>query len=138
MSGYAPFDGLVAVTAAVAVILFAIISLAGTASRRQAVAAGAARTADLCELTGILDPRRLQDVFGPPDMDRVWRRVTLVQVDEARAPLGHVISSDWVDYGCIGAAILSFLSGHPLVQLALLLALAIQIAGVVIVSRLPR
>ncbi|MEO1786476.1 MAG: hypothetical protein AAFR41_05575, partial [Pseudomonadota bacterium] len=97
MAGYAPLDGLAATVAAITTLLLAFVSLAGSSTRRRAVEAGVARMQDLCELTGILDPRDLQDVFGPPDMERVWRHVRMADVDAARRPLGHLISNDAFD-----------------------------------------
>ncbi|MEL6473166.1 MAG: hypothetical protein AAFQ21_03720 [Pseudomonadota bacterium] len=138
MSGYAPFDGLTATAAALAIMLSAIVSLVGSAARRRAVLLGEARTQDLCELTGIMNPRALQDVFGPPDMGRVWRHVTLAEVNAARRPLGRVISDPLVDYACIAVALLSFLSDHVLVELALLIALGVQTLSWIAAARLPR
>lgn len=138
MSGYGPFDGLAQVAAALATILLALVSLAGSAQRRDAVALAQARVQDLCELTGITDPRQLQDVFGPPDMGRVWRHVTMDDIARARRPLGHLISDDRVDWACIGVAALSFFLGGDLMSLLLLGALGAQLAGWVLVMRLPR
>ncbi len=138
MAGYPPLDGLASTVAALSVILLALVSLAGTAARRQAVEAGAARMQDLCELTGILDPRQLQDVFGPPDMDRVWRHVRMADIAAARRPLGHLISNDAVDGLAIAMAAASFLVRHPLVDIALIAALAAQVTGWLAAARLPR
>ena len=138
MSGYGPFDGLAQVAAALATILRALVSLAGSAQRRDAVALAQARVQDLCELTGITDPRQLQDVFGPPDMGRVWRHVTMADIVRARRPLGHLISDDRLDWACIGIAALSFFIGAALMDLLLLSALTAQIAGWVLATQLPR
>lgn len=138
MSGYGPFDGLAGTAAALVVILLAIVSLAGTSTRRRLVAAGQARARDLCELTGITDPRVLQDVFGPPDMGRVWRHVRLVDIERARRPLGYLISHDGVDWACIAVAAASFFLAHRLMDVALLLALVAQVTGWLAASRLPR
>lgn len=138
MSGYAPFDGLTAAAAALAIILSAIVSLIGAASRRRNIAMGIAQVQDLCELTGITDPRILQDVFGPPDMGRVWRTVTLADVTRARRPLGHLISDPVVDWACIAVAVASFFSDFWLVELALIFALMAQVASWIAAARLPR
>ncbi|MEL6753589.1 MAG: hypothetical protein AAFO57_06155, partial [Pseudomonadota bacterium] len=127
MSGYPPFDGLAATAAALVVIISAIISLVGSSARWRAVSLGVAGPQDLCELTGITDPSQLQDTFGPPDMGRVWRHVTEVEVKAARRPLGHLMSNAGVDWACIGVAAASFFFTHPLMNLALLTALAATI-----------
>lgn len=131
-------DGLAATSMALAVILSAIVSSVAASARRQAVVLAEARVQDLCELTGIMDPRELQDVFGPPNLGRTWQNLTLAQVLAARRPAGYVISSRTVDGGCASAAVLSFLIGHPLMSLALVAAFFLQIAGWVLVSRLPK
>lgn len=138
MSGYGPMDGLAATAAALVVMLLAMVSLLGTTARRRSVALGEARTGDLCELTGITDPRELQDVFGPPGIDRVWRSVSLAAIDAERRPLGRLISDDRVDWACIGVAVLSFFWRHPLVEGALAAAVGLQIAGWIVAARLPR
>ena len=138
MSGYAPFDSLTATAAALAVILSAIVSLVGSAARRRNVELRAATVQDLCELTGITDPRELQDVFGPPDMGRVWRMVTLDDVMAARRPLGRLISDPVIDWACIAAALLSFFSDFVLVELALVAAALAQAGGWIAATRLPR
>ena len=101
MSGYGPFDGFTLVAIALAVVLSALVSLIGTSGRKRNIALGEAQVGDLAEMTGIRDPKRLQDVFGPPDMGRVWRSVTLLDVRRARTPEGWLMSSDLVDYACI-------------------------------------
>lgn len=138
MSGYAPFDSLTSTAIALAVILSAIVSLIGASTRRRNVALKAAGIQDLCELTGITDPKLLQDVFGPPDMGRVWRHVGMADIRKARRPLGLLISDPRVDWACIAAAGLSFLSDHFLIELALVTAFLSQAAGWIAAARLPR
>lgn len=138
MSGYAPFDGLASTAAALAVILLAIVSLAGSSTRRKVVEAGMAGVPELCELTGMLDPRDLQDVFGPPDMGRVWRNVRMADIEAARRPLGYIISNDAVDGLTIAVGVASFFVRHPLVDIALLTALSVQVGGWLAVLRLPK
>lgn len=121
---------------AIAVILSAIVSLIGTGARKQAVLEGRARAADLCELTGILEPRVLQDVFGPPTMDGFYT-TTLERVKQARQPLGLIISEDRADIACIVVAVATFLTSHPISDLVLMIAAAYQTAGWFISARLP-
>ena len=138
MSGYGPFDGFTMVAIALAVILSSLVSLIGTSSRKRNIALGEAQVGDLAEMTGIRDPKRLQEVFGPPDMGRVWRTVTLLDVRRARTPEGWLMSSDLVDYACIAAAVLALLVPFRLMPGFLLVALGIQVAGWIVSTRLPR
>lgn len=138
MSGYGPFDGFTLVAIALAVILSSLVSLIGTSARKRNIALGEARLSDLAEMTGIRDPKRILAVFGPPDMGRVWRTVTLLDVRRARTPEGWLISSDLVDYACIGAAVLALVVSHKFMPALLLAALAIQAAGWIVSTRLPK
>lgn len=138
MSGYGPFDGFTMVAIALAVVLSSLVSLIGTSSRKRNIALGEAQVGDLAEMTGIRDPKRLQEVFGPPDMGRVWRTVTLLDVRRARTPEGWLMSSDLVDYACIAAAVLALLVPFRLMPGFLLVALGIQVAGWIVSTRLPR
>ena len=121
---------------AFAIMLSAIVSLIGTGARKQAVREGRARASDLCELTGILDPRVLQDLFGPPTMDGFYH-VTLERVKKVRQPLGLIISEDRADIACIIVALATFFTRHPLSDLILMIAAAYQTAGWFISVRLP-
>lgn len=138
MSGYPPFDGLAATVAALTIMLSALVSLIASSARWRAVSLGVAGPKDLCELTGITDARQLQDAFGPPDMGRVWRNVTAREVIAKRRPLGHLMSNARVDWACMATAIGAFFVSHPLMNLALLAALALQVSGWVVSARLPR
>lgn len=138
MSGYGPFDDLTIFAIAFAVVLSALVSLIGTSSRKRNIALGRASVTDLAEMTGIRDPKKLQETFGPPDMGRIWRTVTLMDVRRARQPQGWLMSSDLVDYGCLGIVLLSLFVSHRLVNGALLFALAIQVAGWIVSTRLPK
>ena len=138
MSGYGPFDGFTLVAIALAVILSGLVSLIGTSARKRNIALGEAQVVDLAEMTGIRDPKRLLEVFGPPDMGRVWRTVTLLEVRRARTPEGWLMSSDLVDYACIAAAVVALTVSHKLMPALLLAALATQIAGWIVSARLPR
>lgn len=121
---------------AFAIILSAIVSIVGTSARKRAVEEGRARAADLCELTGIFDPRTLQDVFGPPTLQGTFL-VNMKQVVKARMPLGHLLSDDRIDIACILVAIASFLTNHFVTDVFLVAAAAIQTASWFISSGLP-
>ncbi|MEM6900713.1 MAG: hypothetical protein AAF583_13185 [Pseudomonadota bacterium] len=138
MSFTSPIDGLAAVALALAVVLSAIVSLITSSVRRETVRNGEATAQALCELTGILNPKDLQDIFGPPDMGRVWRKVTLPQVMQVRQPLGHIISGQAVDAACIIVAMSSFFVDHIFVGLGLAAAVSIQAVGWIASTRLPK
>lgn len=138
MGGYPPYAGFTEFALALGVVLSAIVSLLGTSSRKRMIALGEARLSDLSEMTGILDPKQLLAVFGPPDMGRIWRSVTLLDIRRARAPLGWVMSSDLVDYGCILAAVLGVWLNYWLAPVLLLSALGIQLAGWIASMRIPK
>lgn len=133
-----PLDGLTTVALALAVILSGIVSLVGSAARKQAVVLAAAQVRDLCELTGITNPNELQDVFGPPNLNRVWQNLTLERVLAERRPLGVLISGRGLDWACIGAGVLAFFTSFALVEIALLAAFVLQAASWVLAARLPR
>ncbi|MBL4878613.1 hypothetical protein [uncultured Hyphomonas sp.] len=138
MSGYGPFDDFTLFAIAIAVVLSAIVSLIGTSARKRNVALGEATVGDLAEMTGIRDPKKLQEAFGPPDMGRIWRTVTLFDVRRHRQPEGWLMSSDLVDYACLGAVALAIFVSHPLVGGALITALVIQVAGWIVSFGLPK
>lgn len=136
--GFGSIDALTGVAAALAVMLSAIVSLVGTSSRERLVKLGQARVADLCELSGILEPGALQDVFGPPTMQGTWPTVTLERIERERRLPGYLLSDNRVDYVTMAVAALSLFMNQPLMDLALGAALVTQVAGWVIATRLPR
>ena len=136
--GFGSIDALTGVAAALAVMLSAIVSLVGTSSRERLVKLGQARVADLCELSGILEPGALQDVFGPPTMQGTWPTVTLERIERERRLPGYLLSDNRVDYVTMAVAALSLFINQPLMDLALGAALVTQVAGWVIATRLPR
>ncbi len=138
MGGYPPYTGFTEFAVALGIILSAIVSLLGTSARKRTVAMGEARLSDLAEMTGILDPKQLLAVFGPPGMGRTWPSVTLLDVRRARGPMGWLMSSDLVDYACVLAAIVALSFDHKLLPLALMAALGVQLAGWAVSTRVPK
>jgi len=131
-------DGFTVTAIALAVMLSTLVSLVGSAARRQAVIMAEAGPRDLCELTGILNPKELQDIFGPPNLNRIWQNLTLERVMQERRPLGHVISGQAVDWACMGVAFLAFFSSFVLVEIGLLIALGVQLTGWIYAAKLPK
>lgn len=138
MSGYGAFSGFAVTAFCLAIILISIVSLIGAASRRLAVDEGRAGIRDLCELTGISNPKELQDVFGPPDMHRIWRHVTWYQVVEARRPAGHLISGQYVNWLAIGLAVAALFYTNELTLLFVFFAGMAKTGGIILARRLPR
>lgn len=131
-------EGFTVTAMAMAVMLSALVSLVGSSARRQAVVMAEAGARDLCELTGILNPMELQDIFGPPNLNRIWQNLTLERVMAERRPLGHIISGQAVDWACMTAALLSFFSSFALIEIGLVIALGVQVAGWAYAAKLPK
>lgn len=127
--------GLAATFIAIAVILMAVVSLMTTGMRRQAVLEGRATAADLSELSGIFDPRVLQDVFGPPTLDGIFR-TDMARIKQVRRRLAFLISDDRLDLLTIAIAVLSFFISAPLMELLLVATAVYQIAGFIVLPRL--
>lgn len=138
MGGYGAVSGLTITSMSLAIILMAITSMIGAASRRLAIENGYASVRELCELTGITNVKQLQDIFGPPDLNRVWRNLTLEQVLKERRPAGLLISGRAVNWGSILIAILALFRPNELVLLALFLACFAQIGGWALSVKLPK
>ena len=139
MIGSALYNDLATTVSAIGVILSVLVALVLRSARRLAVEEQRASSQDLCELTGIDEPGELQDAFGPPELQtRLWRSVTLEDVERERRPIAFLIANDWLDYICAGVAIASFFWRGPLVYLFLWGAVAIQVSGWIISARLPR
>ncbi|MGB3625605.1 MAG: hypothetical protein WA989_07250 [Henriciella sp.] len=131
-------EGITLFGVSIATILMALASLLGTMTMKQMVELGQVDARTLCGLTGITDPRDLQDVFGPPHMNRTWHGLTLQAIEARRKPAGYLISDDRVDWISIGVAILAFFWRHPVADILLIVAAVSQVSGWVIASRLPR
>ena len=132
------FSDVTAVAIVISVILSAIVSLLGSMTRHAKLEAGMAEAKDLCELTGIFDVRELQDIFGPPTMNRVWHTVTLPDVIKHRRLGGYLMSDSRIDWACIAVAVITMVWRDPFADLFLLIAAGTQVAGWIAASRLPR
>lgn len=138
MGGYGAVSGLTITSVGLAVILMAITSMIGAASRRLAIEQGFAGVRELCELTGITNVKDLQDIFGPPDLNRVWRNLTLERVMAERRPAGHLISGRVVNWVSIFMAVFALVRPNELVLLGLFLACFAQIGGWALSVKLPK
>ena len=86
--------GFTLVAIAIAVMLSALVSLIQTMALRERVSVKMTGVRELAELSGVTDPRDLQDVFGPPGMDRVWRHVGLAEIEKAKRFPGYLMSDN--------------------------------------------
>jgi hypothetical protein len=136
--GFGSLEDLTRVAVILAVALSVLVRMTSRSARRLALEEGRARLADLCELTGILEPRSLQDIFGPPTLEGVWTSLSLARVRAARRPIGRLIADDNVDVACLAVAGLAGFSSHWIVDIALALALAVQVTGWSVMARTPK
>lgn len=105
---------------------------------RQRVSMGMTGVRELAELSGILDPRDLQDTFGPPDMNRVWTQVTLASIEHRRQLQGYLMSDSNLHRASIVIGAVAIGLDHWTTELLLLLAALAQVSAWVSALRLPR
>ena len=126
-------DGFTTAATALAVILSAIVRLVRTDAALKAVDEGYATSDHLRELSGVLDPRALQDVFGPPTLEGVYH-VDRRQIMDSRRLTGWLIGDMRLDLACLAIAVLILVLPrygvlHDLAVMPFLLAVAYQIGG---------
>lgn len=131
-------SGLSLYVTALAIMLSALIRLIQSGQLRARVSAGATGVRELAELSGISDTRELQDVFGPPGMERIWRQVTVEQIERKRRLAGYLMSDPRLHWACIAMGLLAFITGHWSVQIGLILAALAQVGGWVSAAQLPK
>lgn len=131
-------SGLPLVSIALAVMISALIRLIQTMQLRQRVEFGHTGVRELAELSGVTDPQDLQDVFGPPGMNRIWANVTLATIEAKRRLAGMLMSDPRLHWYSIAAGITAFVIGHWIVQLLLMIAAIIQTGAWLSATRLPK
>ncbi len=130
--------GLPLVSIALAVMISALIRLIQTMQLRQRVEFGHTGVRELAELSGVTDPQDLQDVFGPPGMNRIWANVTLATIEAKRRMPGALMSDPRLHWFSIAAGISAFVISHWIVQLLLIIAAIIQSGAWLSATRLPK
>lgn len=130
--------GLPLVSIALAVMISALIRLIQTMQLRQRVEFGHTGVRELAELSGVTDPQDLQDVFGPPGMNRIWGNVTLATIEAKRRLAGMLMSDPRLHWYSIATGITAFVIGHWIVQLLLMIAAIIQTGAWLSATRLPK
>ncbi len=131
-------SGLPLVSIALAVMISALIRLIQTMQLRQRVEIGHTGVRELAELSGVTDPQDLQDVFGPPGMNRVWAHVNLATIETKRRLAGYLMSEPRLHWFSIASGIGAFIISHWIVQLLLLIAAIIQSGAWLSATRLPK
>jgi hypothetical protein len=130
--------GLPLVSIALAVMISALIRLIQTMQLRQRVEFGHTGVRELAELSGVTDPQDLQDVFGPPGMNRIWANVTLATIEAKRRMPGALMSDPRLHWFSIAAGISAFVISHWIIQLLLIIAAIIQSGAWLSATRLPK
>lgn len=131
-------SGLPLVSIALAVMISALIRLIQTMQLRQRVEFGHTGVRELAELSGVTDPQDLQEVFGPPGMNRIWANVNLATIEAKRRLAGYLMSEPRLHWFSIAAGITAFIISHWIVQLLLLIAAIIQSGAWLSATRLPK
>ncbi|MEO0451293.1 MAG: hypothetical protein AAFZ74_13355 [Pseudomonadota bacterium] len=131
-------SGLPLVSIALAVMISAFIRLVQTMQLRQRVSFGHTGVRELAELSGVTDPQDLQDVFGPPGMNRIWANVTLATIQAKRRLAGMLMSDPRLHWYSIAAGLAALVIGHWIVQLLLVIAAIIQSGAWLSATRLPK
>ncbi|MGC6499200.1 MAG: hypothetical protein ACON4C_03335 [Henriciella sp.] len=123
---------------ALAVFLSALIRLLQIMQLRQRVRAGLTGVRELAELSGITEPKDLQDVFGPPGLDRVWSHITLKFIEQKRRMPGYFLSDHRLHWACLALMPLCLVIQHWSTELLLMIALLIQAGAWLSATRLPK
>lgn len=119
-------------------MISAFIRMVQSMQLRQRVGFGQTGVRELAELSGVTDPRDLQDVFGPPGMNRVWSNVTLATIESKRRLAGFLMSDSRLHWFSIAAGLGAFVFSHWVVQILLLIAAIIQSGAWLSATRLPK
>lgn len=134
----APFYGLTLYAIALATLLSAFIRFIQSSQLRQRVEWQMTGVRELAELSGITDPRDLQDAFGPPGMDRIWRHITLPQIEQRKLFIGYLMSDARVQIFSMGAAVLALILQNWVTQIVLIAAALAQAGAWISATRLPK
>ena len=127
---------------AIAVILSGIVRFIRSDVAWKAVDEGYAGAPQLRELTGIQARGDLQDVFGPPNMQGIFK-ADRRQIVEARLLTGLLMSDVRLNLSSVAAAVLALFSpAHGvwglLTSIVLPAAIVYQLAGWIAAARLGR
>ena len=131
-------SGLPLVSIALSVMISAFVRLVQTMQLRQRVEFGHTGVRELAELSGVTDPQDLQDVFGPPGMNRIWGNVNLATIEAKRRLAGFLMSDSRLHWFSILSGVGAFIISHWSMQILLLIGALIQTGAWLSATRLPK
>ena len=131
-------SGLPLVSIALSVMISAFVRLVQTMQLRQRVEYGHTGVRELAELSGVTDPQDLQDVFGPPGMNRIWGNVNLATIEAKRRLAGFLMSDPRLHWFSIIAGVGAFILSHWSMQILLMIGALIQTGAWLSATRLPK
>ncbi len=106
--------GLTQAAGAIAVLLSVVMRAIRSGASWAAIEDGVATQEHLRDVTGILNPETLQDIFGPPRLEDGVFPVTRQAVMRQRTPVGFLLGDRWLDGASAIIAVLSLLPLWPL------------------------
>lgn len=127
--------GYTAMVAAFAILLFVAVRWIRSGASWGAIDEGTATAEHLRDITGILEPDKLQEAFGPPRLEDGVYPVTHQEVLRNRTGLGYLLGDKWLDGASAVIAVLVLLPIWPLwgtrpwLEMLLVFASLYQIAG---------
>jgi hypothetical protein len=106
--------GIIQAMGATAILLSVVVRAIRTGASWQAIDEGVATQDVLRDVTGILNPETLQDIFGPPRMEDGIFPVTRAEVLRQRTGIGYLLGDRWLDGASAAIAVLSLFPLWPL------------------------
>jgi hypothetical protein len=106
--------GITQAMCATAILLSVVVRAIRSDASWQAIDDGVATQEHLRDVTGILNPETLQDIFGPPRMEDGVFPVTRAEVLRQRTGIGYLLGDRWLDGASAVIAIVSLLPLWPL------------------------
>ena len=89
--------GITQAMGATAILLSVVVRAIRSGASWQAIDDGVATQEHLRDVTGILNPETLQDIFGPPRLEDGVFRVTRAEVLRQRTGIGYLLGDRWLD-----------------------------------------
>lgn len=106
--------GIVQTAGAIAILLSVVVRAIRSGASWQAIDEGVATQEHLRDVTGILNPETLQDIFGPPRMEDGVFPVTRAEVMRQRTGIGYLLGDRWLDGASAAVAALALVPLWPL------------------------
>lgn len=106
--------GITQAMSATAILLSVVVRVIRSGASWQAIDDGVATQETLRDVTGILNPETLQDIFGPPRMEDGVFPVSRAEVLRQRTGIGYLLGDRWLDGASAVIAVLSLFPLWPL------------------------